>query len=55
MILGPINVDREQAIASFRRLAALDDVETVCVPHGEPVLRDGVAALRAATPETDWL
>jgi glyoxylase-like metal-dependent hydrolase (beta-lactamase superfamily II) len=53
--LRHVPVDREQAVASFRRLAALDDVETVCVPHGEPVLRDGAAALRAATPEADWL
>ncbi|POX40329.1 MBL fold metallo-hydrolase [Streptomyces sp. Ru73] len=54
VVLGPFNVDRERAIASFRRLASLTPLETVCVPHGEPVLRDA-AALRAATPETDWL
>ncbi|MEV8475687.1 MBL fold metallo-hydrolase [Streptomyces sp. NPDC051173] len=53
-VLGPFNVDRETAIASFRRLAALE-VETVCVPHGEPLLKGGGAALRAATPESDWL
>ncbi|MCX4679349.1 MBL fold metallo-hydrolase [Streptomyces sp. NBC_01433] len=52
-ILGPFNVAREQAIASFRRLAALE-VETVCVPHGEPLLDNASAVLRAATPENDW-
>ncbi|MER7399423.1 MBL fold metallo-hydrolase [Streptomyces sp. NPDC000151] len=54
-VLGPFNVDREQAIASFRRLAALERVETVCVPHGEPITEDAAAVLAAATPETDWL
>ncbi|OEJ30356.1 MBL fold metallo-hydrolase [Streptomyces subrutilus] len=53
-ILGPFNVDRQQAITSFRRLAALD-AETICVPHGEPLLKDAGAALRAATPEGDWV
>ncbi|MBZ4015628.1 MBL fold metallo-hydrolase [Streptomyces purpurogeneiscleroticus] len=54
-VLGPGNVDREQAIASFRRLAALERVEVVCVPHGDPVTEDVAATLAAATPETDWL
>ncbi|MFF8415876.1 MBL fold metallo-hydrolase [Streptomyces sp. NPDC015680] len=53
-ILGPFNVDREQAIASFRRLASLD-VEALCVPHGEPVLKGASEELRAATPENDWV
>lgn len=53
-ILGPFNVDREEAIASFRRLAALE-VETVCVPHGEPLTKDAGAVLRAAAPERDWV
>ncbi|MET9570559.1 MBL fold metallo-hydrolase [Streptomyces virginiae] len=53
-ILGPFNVDREEAIASFRRLAALE-VETVCVPHGEPLMKSGGAVLRAAAPESDWV
>ncbi|MBQ1019213.1 MBL fold metallo-hydrolase [Micromonospora sp. D93] len=53
-ILGPFNVDRNQAIASFRRLASLE-VEALCVPHGEPVLKDAGEVLRAAAPETDWL
>ncbi|MCX4632972.1 MBL fold metallo-hydrolase [Streptomyces sp. NBC_01443] len=53
-ILGPFNVDREEAIASFRRLAALE-VEIVCVPHGEPLMEDAGAVLRAAAPEGDWV
>ncbi|MET9609328.1 MBL fold metallo-hydrolase [Streptomyces sp. NPDC006512] len=53
-ILGPFNVDREQAVASFRRLAALE-TEVVCVPHGEPLTQDAGAVLRSATPETDWV
>ncbi|MFD9789523.1 MBL fold metallo-hydrolase [Streptomyces sp. NPDC059070] len=53
-ILGPFNVDRDEAVASFRRLAALD-VETVCVPHGEPLRRGAGEVLRAAAPEGDWV
>lgn len=53
-ILGPFNVDRNLAVASFRRLASME-VETLCVPHGEPVLTRAGQALRAATPENDWL
>ncbi|MFD7104009.1 MULTISPECIES: MBL fold metallo-hydrolase [Streptomyces] len=55
VVLGPFNVDRERAIASFRRLAALDGLDTVCVPHGDPVRGGARAALAAATPERDWL
>lgn len=54
-VLGPINVDRDVAIASFRRLAALDNVHTVCVPHGEPIRTGARDVLAAATPEKDWL
>ncbi|RII08746.1 putative metallo-hydrolase YflN [Streptomyces sp. YIM 130001] len=53
-ILGPFNVDREGAVASFRRLASLD-VDALCVPHGEPVHSGAREVLRAATPENDWL
>ncbi|WP_030808407.1 MBL fold metallo-hydrolase [Streptomyces sp. NRRL S-337] len=53
-VLGPFNVSREQAVASFRRLAALDDVGTVCVPHGGTIRDNARAVLAAATPETDW-
>ncbi|MEV5594281.1 MBL fold metallo-hydrolase [Streptomyces sp. NPDC052496] len=55
VVLGPINVDRELAICSFRRLAALPGLETLCVPHGIPVRTDVGRVLEAATPETDWL
>ncbi|WP_405741008.1 MBL fold metallo-hydrolase [Streptomyces sp. NBC_01525] len=54
VVLGPFNVDRERAESSFRRLAALDDVDTVCVPHGDPLVDGARAALAAATPDRDW-
>jgi glyoxylase-like metal-dependent hydrolase (beta-lactamase superfamily II) len=44
---GVFNVDRAQAAASFRRLAALD-VAVVCFGHGEPLTQDAAAALRNA-------
>ncbi|MEU9123825.1 MBL fold metallo-hydrolase [Streptomyces sp. NPDC048506] len=53
-VLGPFNVAREVAVASFRRLAALD-VDTVCVPHGEPIRTGAREVLATATPEEDWL
>jgi glyoxylase-like metal-dependent hydrolase (beta-lactamase superfamily II) len=53
-MLGPFSLDRDQAIASFHRLAALD-VQTLCVPHGDPVSPGAWALLLAATPEGDWL
>lgn len=46
LLLGPFNLDRDRALASFRRLTALD-VDLVCVGHGKPV--DGTA-LRGAVP-----
>ncbi|MFC6023302.1 MBL fold metallo-hydrolase [Plantactinospora solaniradicis] len=54
VILGPFNVDRAQAIASFRRMASLE-VEALCVPHGPPVSKGAGEVLRAAAPENDWL
>jgi len=47
VILGPFNVDRDQAIGSFRTLAGLD-VDMACFGHGGPVLADASAALREA-------
>ena len=47
VILGPFNVDRDQAIETFRALADLD-ADTACVGHGDPVRTDASAALRAA-------
>jgi glyoxylase-like metal-dependent hydrolase (beta-lactamase superfamily II) len=48
VILGPFNVDRAEAINSFRKLAGFD-VDVACFGHGDPVLADGSAALREAT------
>ncbi len=45
-LLGPFNQDRDRALASFRRLTALD-VDVACVGHGDPLDR---AALRGAEP-----
>ncbi|MGC4868915.1 hypothetical protein ACLQ3B_26140 [Micromonospora sp. DT53] len=47
-------MDRDRAVASFRRLASLE-VEALCVPHGEPVLAGAGEVLRATAPENDWL
>lgn len=47
VIVGVFNVDRVQAAASLRRLAALD-TEVACFGHGEPLTRDAGAKLRAA-------
>jgi glyoxylase-like metal-dependent hydrolase (beta-lactamase superfamily II) len=47
VILGPFNVDRDQAIETFRELATLD-VDTACFGHGGPVATDASAALREA-------
>jgi glyoxylase-like metal-dependent hydrolase (beta-lactamase superfamily II) len=52
VILGPFNVDREQAIATFRALADLD-VDTACFGHGDPVRTDASAALRSAVRGDD--
>jgi len=46
VILGPFNLDRQQALTSFRRLIAFD-VDVALFGHGEPA--DG-AGLRAAVP-----
>jgi glyoxylase-like metal-dependent hydrolase (beta-lactamase superfamily II) len=43
-ILGPFNVARQEAIESFRRLAAMD-VEIACFGHGDPIVGDAHRAL----------
>ena len=53
-MLGPFNVDRDGAVAGFRRLAGLG-ADVLCVPHGDPVRSGGAAALAAASPGRDWL
>ncbi|MGY0022091.1 MBL fold metallo-hydrolase [Streptomyces sp. YJ-C3] len=47
VMLGVFNLHREQAVASFRRLAALDS-EVACFGHGDPVTDGAAAVLRAA-------
>jgi glyoxylase-like metal-dependent hydrolase (beta-lactamase superfamily II) len=45
VMLGVFNVDRAQAVASFRRLAALD-TDVACFGHGDPVIGGAGATLR---------
>ncbi|MGW8883877.1 MBL fold metallo-hydrolase [Streptomyces sp. NPDC055749] len=47
VMLGVFNIDRAQALASFRRLAALAP-STVCFGHGDPLTADAPEVLRAA-------
>jgi glyoxylase-like metal-dependent hydrolase (beta-lactamase superfamily II) len=49
VILGVFNVDRAGAAASFRVQAALD-VDIACFGHGDPLVGDAAAVLRAAAP-----
>jgi len=53
VILGPFNVDRDQAIASFRRLAELE-VDIACFGHGDPVLSGASAELQAVAGQRDF-
>lgn len=46
-ILGVFNVDRAATMESFRRLAGLD-VDVACFGHGDAIVGDAAAALRAA-------
>ncbi|MEU3725153.1 MBL fold metallo-hydrolase [Streptomyces sp. NPDC031705] len=48
VMLGVFNVDRAQAVASFRRLAALAP-SVACFGHGDPWTRDTATALREAS------
>ncbi|MEV0415677.1 MBL fold metallo-hydrolase [Streptomyces sp. NPDC050448] len=51
VMLGVFNVDRDEARASFRRLAALSP-SVACFGHGDPLTTDTAAVLRtAATAE----
>jgi glyoxylase-like metal-dependent hydrolase (beta-lactamase superfamily II) len=49
-ILGVFNLDREQTIASMRRLASLD-ASVVCFGHGDPLVSEASAALRTAAEQ----
>ncbi|RPK80557.1 MBL fold metallo-hydrolase [Streptomyces sp. ADI98-10] len=47
VMLGVLNVDRAEAAATFRRLAALGP-RTVCFGHGDPLTEDAAAVMEAA-------
>ncbi|MEU6370439.1 MBL fold metallo-hydrolase [Streptomyces sp. NPDC046931] len=52
VLLGVFNLDRDRAVHSFHRLAALD-VEVACFGHGDPVLRRAGDALCKAADRYD--
>ncbi|WP_274567601.1 MBL fold metallo-hydrolase [Streptomyces spiramyceticus] len=54
VMLGVFNTDRERALASFRRLAALAPA-TVCFGHGDPLTVDAAAVLRASADRDSGL
>ncbi|MEU2070948.1 MBL fold metallo-hydrolase [Streptomyces anulatus] len=47
VMLGVFNVDRAEAAATFRRLAALAP-RTVCVGHGDPLTENAAAVMAAS-------
>ncbi len=47
VMLGVFTVDRAEAAATFRRLAALAP-RTVCVGHGDPLTENAAAEMAAA-------
>ncbi|MFG3000445.1 MBL fold metallo-hydrolase [Streptomyces sp. NPDC048340] len=51
VMLGVFNVDRAEALRSFRRLADLSPV-VACFGHGDPLVADTAAALFAAAAAT---
>jgi glyoxylase-like metal-dependent hydrolase (beta-lactamase superfamily II) len=51
-MMGPFNVDRTAARASFAKIAALD-FEVACVGHGDPVTKDASRAVRAAAGQLE--
>ncbi|MEU5807803.1 MBL fold metallo-hydrolase [Streptomyces sp. NPDC047718] len=54
VMLGVFNVDREQARASFRRLAALAP-SVACFGHGDPLTEDTASVLRTAATSSPAL
>jgi glyoxylase-like metal-dependent hydrolase (beta-lactamase superfamily II) len=46
-LMGPFNLDRAQALASFRKLAAME-FDVACVGHGAPIVRKASAQIRDA-------
>lgn len=47
VVLGPFDLDRDRAMASFRVLAELD-ADIACFGHGDPVVGGASASLRSA-------
>ncbi|XNR93684.1 MBL fold metallo-hydrolase [Streptomyces sp. R-74717] len=54
VMLGVFTIDRAQAVASFRRLAALEPA-TACFGHGDPLTVDAAAVLRASADRDSGL
>ncbi|MFE9408659.1 MBL fold metallo-hydrolase [Streptomyces sp. NPDC006704] len=54
VMLGVFNTDRERALASFRRLAALG-ADTVCFGHGDPLTKDAAAVMKASADRDSGL
>ncbi|WNI26282.1 MBL fold metallo-hydrolase [Streptomyces sp. ITFR-16] len=54
VMLGVFNIDRAQAVASFRRLAALE-AATVCFGHGDPLTADAASVMRASADRDSGL
>ncbi|WP_406492121.1 MBL fold metallo-hydrolase [Streptomyces sp. NBC_00846] len=54
VMLGVLNIDRTRALASFRRLAALEPA-TACFGHGDPLTVDAAAVLRASADRDSGL
>ncbi|GAA3378791.1 MBL fold metallo-hydrolase [Streptomyces sannanensis] len=53
-MVGVFNTDRERAVTSFRRLAALAPA-VVCFGHGDPLTADAAAAMRASADRDSGL
>lgn len=54
VMLGVFNIDREQAVASFQRLAALEPA-TVCFGHGDPLTVGAAGILRTSADRDSGL
>ncbi|CAM5345558.1 MBL fold metallo-hydrolase [Streptomyces avidinii] len=52
VMLGVFNVDRDEAVATFRRLAELAP-SVACFGHGDPLTADTATLLRAAVEATE--
>ncbi|MEU9099733.1 MBL fold metallo-hydrolase [Streptomyces sp. NPDC048361] len=54
VMLGVFNTDRERALGSFRRLAALG-ATTVCFGHGDPLTENAAAVMQASADRDSGL